>query len=70
VGGRLHDQEILPQEKSCRIPLTGGLGGFHFRSARFGEEKTLLLLTGIQVMSFGFPVHISVNLHFIEGATV
>jgi hypothetical protein len=45
-----------------------GLGGFYFWSVGFGEEKTFLLLTGIQIVYFGFTAHILVNLQFIEGA--
>jgi len=43
---------ICPQKKAPRCPLNRGLSGFYGRYGRFGEEKDILLMSGIEALSW------------------
>jgi hypothetical protein len=48
VSSQIHAPTALPKTKSPRYPLDRSLGRPQSRSERFGEEKNLLPLPGIE----------------------
>jgi hypothetical protein len=53
VSGQVHSPATLQREKGPRYPLDGRLGGFPDQCGRYGEEKNLLPLLGVESRLLG-----------------